>query len=251
MRWRSVVDAALDLLLPSVCPACRVAAGPAVCPACIDVVPRPQDPCPWCGAPRQAAPEGGGAADDADPDAPVPGACSACRNRGLPGIALVHVGCVYAGVVEELVGNAKAGARPAAVRACGQLMPTPPRRPGMVAVPIPAARGRRPGPHLATALARALARRMDVPFRRLLRTTRLAAEQHLLGHSERRRNVDALFASRPAPPQVLLVDDLVTTGATAVAAASALRAAGATRVELVCLARTPRAGERIVAATGS
>jgi predicted amidophosphoribosyltransferase len=41
---------------------------------------------------------------------------------------------------------------------------------------------------------------------------------------------------------VILVDDLITTGATASAAAGVLRAAGARRVDLVCLGRTPPPG---------
>jgi predicted amidophosphoribosyltransferase len=44
---------------------------------------------------------------------------------------------------------------------------------------------------------------------------------------------------------VLLVDDLLTSGATASAAAATLRAAGATRVDLICLARTPRHDEPV------
>ena len=47
----------------------------------------------------------------------------------------------------------------------------------------------------------------------------------------------------PAPAYVVLVDDLITTGATASAAAAALREAGAKRIDLICLARTPKPGE--------
>nr|MBA3710368.1 hypothetical protein [Planctomycetota bacterium] len=68
-------------------------------------------------------------------------------------------------------------------------------------------------------------------------------EQHRLTWAERRRNVDELFSCVEAPPIVVLVDDLLTSGATASAAARALRAAGALRVTLVCLARTPRHGD--------
>jgi predicted amidophosphoribosyltransferase len=113
-----------------------------------------------------------------------------------------------------------------------------------VVVPIPPARGRRPGPHLATMLARTLARRHHLAFQSLLRTTRLAAEQHRLTIAERRANVEGLFICRKkAPDQVVLVDDLLTSGATASSAAAALQEAGTKRVILVCLARTPRRGE--------
>ena len=83
-----------------------------------------------------------------------------------------------------------------------------------------------------------------MPLRRLLVTTRLGAEQQRLSPSERRANVVGLFrCTKPAPAYVVLVDDLITTGATASAAAAALREAGAKRVDLICLARTPKPGE--------
>jgi predicted amidophosphoribosyltransferase len=78
-----------------------------------------------------------------------------------------------------------------------------------------------------------------MPLRRLLRTTRLAAEQHALGRTERARNVLGLFTTRgQVPPTVILVDDLLTSGATLSEAARALRQAGALRVLGLVLART-------------
>ena len=50
----------------------------------------------------------------------------------------------------------------------------------------------------------------------------------------------AFAATAAASGTVLLVDDVYTTGATAGAAATALRAAGAARVEVVTFARTVR-----------
>jgi predicted amidophosphoribosyltransferase len=224
------LTAALDLLLPAVCPACRTASGPGLCNSCRTLLPALPHPCAWCAAPRRA-----------------PGdACGQCGNRGLAHVQRVLVAHPYAGLVDDLVTAAKAAGRPAAVRALCALMPDLPadRPAGGVVVPIPPSRGRRPGPHLGTALAQAVARRHALPCRRLLATTRLAAEQHRLSGGERRDNVADLFRCRMAPPAyVVLVDDLVTSGATASSAAAALRQAGATRVDLVCLARTPLAGE--------
>ena len=220
----------LDLLLPSVCPACQLAAGPAFCPTCIHVLPLLEHPCPWCGSARHSA--------DAR--------CGECNGAGLAYLQHVCVLHPYSGEIARLVGLAKAIGRPAAVRALGDLLPTLPDdapSEGMV-VPIPPSPGRRPGPHLGTALARACARRHHLPLRHLLVTTRLGAEQHRLSPAERRANVVGLFrCSKPAPAYVVLVDDLITTGATASAAAAALRAAGAKRIDLICLARTPKPGE--------
>lgn len=216
----------LDLLLPSLCPLCTVAAGPGLCTACRDDLPELTRPCRRCGMPRPAA-----AADDA---------CAHCLDQGLPHLAAVTVRWAYVEAFVRLIGHAKAAGRPAAVRACARLMPVIDVDGPAVVVPVPPSPGRRPGPHLGTALARAVARQAGLPYAPLLTTTRLSHEQHRLGASERARNVTGLFAAtKPAvPEQVVLVDDLLTSGATASAAAGVLRAAGAKRVELVVLVRT-------------
>ena len=93
----------------------------------------------------------------------------------------------------------------------------------------------------AAALARALAREWDLPCRRLLRRSAGSVAQKRLDASERRANAAGLFSvAGRVPPLIALVDDVYTTGATASAAASALREAGAVRVEVVTLARTLR-----------
>ncbi|MFP2931327.1 phosphoribosyltransferase family protein, partial [Pyxidicoccus sp. 3LG] len=60
-----------------------------------------------------------------------------------------------------------------------------------------------------------------------------------LSEAERAHNVASAFtaSSQAAGREVLLLDDVFTTGATARAAADALRDAGATRVEVLTLAR--------------
>jgi predicted amidophosphoribosyltransferase len=108
-------------------------------------------------------------------------------------------------------------------------------------VPTTAARRRRRGFDHAEVLARAVARRLRRPCRCLLRRLPGPAQTGLAGGE--RRAGPALVARRAATSRrVLLVDDVVTTGGTAAAAARAVRAAGASRVELVAAARTPRRG---------
>ena len=220
-----VVSAVLDLLLPSVCPRCHLAAGPLLCPTCRDALPRLENPCPWCGMPH-----------------PGRGPCPACHDQGLPHLARVIVAYAYVPPLIDLIGDAKAGARPAAVRACADIMPAVPLAGPAVVVPVPPSPGHRHGPHLGTALAACIARRQGLPLEPWLTTTRRALEQHRLNVTEREANVTDLFACRPrkkpVPTTVILVDDLLTSGATASAAAKALRAAGVSEVVLAILART-------------
>ena len=75
----------------------------------------------------------------------------------------------------------------------------------------------------------------------LLARTRSAQRQASLPRAGRRANVAGSFAAiADAPARVLLVDDVYTTGSTASAAATALRAAGARQVEVVTFARAVR-----------
>jgi ComF family protein len=89
---------------------------------------------------------------------------------------------------------------------------------------------------LAGELARATGRTAPVG---LLTRARETQRQVGLSESERARNVAGAFSASPAVAgqALLLVDDVLTTGATARAAATALRAAGASRVEVLTLAR--------------
>ena len=97
------------------------------------------------------------------------------------------------------------------------------------------------GYHPAERLARELGRRWELPVEPLLKRTGSPKRQRGLSLKERRGNVRGVF--RPAgdsPPAVALVDDVYTSGATANAAASALRKAGGRRVHVVTFARAVR-----------
>ncbi len=172
----------------------------------------------------------------------TPKPCFRCRDTGFPHIQTIHITAAYTGVIAHLVTAAKAGARPAAVRALAELVADPPSDwpQDAVITPIPPSPGRRPGPHLASALAAAIAKRSRRPFARLLRLTRHAAPQHRLDGPARQANVAGLFAAKtPAPKNVIMVDDLLTSGATITAAAAALHAAGTSKIHALILARSP------------
>ncbi|HEV8631483.1 MAG TPA: phosphoribosyltransferase family protein [Thermoanaerobaculia bacterium] len=113
----------------------------------------------------------------------------------------------------------------------------------VTAVPLAWTRLLTRGYNQAEAVARPLAAGLGVPCRRLLRRRR-RRPQALLARAERRRNLRGAFAPRrevPVGGTVLLVDDVMTTGATLVAATLALRRAGVARVLVAVVARTPEA----------
>ncbi|MEP7115150.1 MAG: phosphoribosyltransferase family protein [Ilumatobacteraceae bacterium] len=117
--------------------------------------------------------------------------------------------------------------------------------------PTSARRVRRRGYDQAEAIARAIARQLGVPCRRLLYRTHGAPQT---GKSRSERLAGPGFRARRAKSGlvVLVVDDVVTTGATLRTAAEALLAAGVSRVELAAAASTPlrhMAGYRKVSAT--
>jgi predicted amidophosphoribosyltransferase len=107
-------------------------------------------------------------------------------------------------------------------------------------VPPDGDRSLKRGHHPPQRLAQELGRRWNVPAVPLLGRTRPLPRQRGLSRPERRRNVSGAFRAAAAPRLVLLVDDVYTTGATVGAAAAALRAGGAARVDVVTFARAVR-----------
>ena len=93
-------------------------------------------------------------------------------------------------------------------------------------------------------LARQIAGRRGWPVLKALRRRKGAAVQATLSVAGRRRNVTGAFTAIPrtelAGKRILLIDDVLTTGATAAACATALKRGGAKSVSLLTLARVDR-----------
>jgi competence protein ComFC len=93
-------------------------------------------------------------------------------------------------------------------------------------------------------LARATARRCGIPMVNAVRRTRATETQAGLSNARRRENVAGAFRVKKGAlvegRRILLIDDVMTTGATASACALALKRAGAKSVTLLALARVDR-----------
>ena len=119
------------------------------------------------------------------------------------------------------------------------------RTPILVPVPLTRARLRERGFNQAELLARALSRRTGWPIECLLRRERGGPSLARLGRRERERVAEHAYSlnrtsvSAVGPEsEVLIVDDVITTGATGVACAEALSTAGAECLGIVSFART-------------
>ena len=169
--------------------------------------------------------------------------CAECSGRRLA-FASARAAVVYDVPARRLVHAWKErGQRRLAAEAASVVAETL-ARPGVAAlafVPADAERTSRRGHKPAEMLARELGRLWELPVESLVRRLRAVERQRGLGLRERRRNVAGVFGpARAAPVRVCLIDDVYTSGATAAAAASALRKAGARRVEVVTFARAVR-----------
>jgi ComF family protein len=123
-----------------------------------------------------------------------------------------------------------------------------PRPDVLLPVPLGKQRLRQRGFNQAGMLADWLHPRLDVPVDAdLLRRERETDAQQELDAAARQRNLRNAFVltnpSAVAGKHLALVDDVLTTGATANSLARLLKKAGAARVDVYCLARTPKPGE--------
>lgn len=177
-----------------------------------------------------------------------PGGCALCRHVRLYFDTVVTLGAYHGELKQAILRTKHAYAEPLAVALAGLLVEL--RRGSIEAhqpelvIPMPMHWGRRlvRGINSADALAGEIGRRLGLPVcRRLLRRRRNDTPQRYLRPAERYRNVRGAFAVRRTSGlegrRVLLVDDVLTTGATASEAARMLKRAGAGSVVVAVLAR--------------
>jgi predicted amidophosphoribosyltransferase len=216
----------LDLLLPQRCIVCAVG-GTQLCDRCLRDLPRIGPPlCERCGAPTAW---------------PVR-RCRECAGRRLA-FASARAAVYYDDALRAfVVGWKERGLRrlaAAAVEVVIEVVP-PPAADVVTFVPPDPDRGLKRGHHPPRQLAEQLAEHWELRLAALLRR-RATKRQRGLSRAERRRNVAGVFAAAGSVPRsIVLVDDVFTSGATANAASSALRKAGARRVDVITFARVVR-----------
>lgn len=200
-----------------------------LCPSCDAALPRLQPPlCPRCSRPASSGT-----------------LCRDCR-QGDPVLLSVRAACTYAGAASAGVRRLKySQERHLTDTLAALLVDCLARRPlavdALVPVPLDAGRARWRGYNQAALLAAPVAAALDRPVLAALQRTRPTRPQVGLSARQRRLNVRDAFACPPgtdvAGRRLLLVDDVMTTGATLEACARALRAAGAAQVYGLVVAR--------------
>ena len=228
----------LGAWLPSQCAICHAWPARRVCDACAARFAQPLARCTGCALPLPASHH-----------APGGMRCGACLRAPLGlerCIAAVDYAYPWAGIVAQY----KFQADPAWATTLARLLQSTPWAEPLVdaadwvlPIPLSVQRLRERGFNQALLLARTLA--PDKTDATLLLRLHDTQAQSSLGRAQRLRNlqgalaVDPLRASTLQGRSVLLVDDVMTTGATLQAAALVLRQAGACAVSALVFARTP------------
>ncbi|MBI1904063.1 MAG: ComF family protein [Planctomycetia bacterium] len=238
--FRRAGGAALDVLFPPRCAYCQgdlaeseICAS--VCALCRYKLVRDLAPCcRKCGAPVGAL-------------ADVREGCGRCRDRKFQFQSVIYLG-LYVDDLRSAVLRAKHPHQDLLTDALADLL-VDRQAPALadfraeIACGVPMHWRRRwlRGTNSAERMAGRLARRLSIPTLPLLRRTRATQMQAGLSPAERQANMRGAFAARRGQPiggaRVLLVDDVMTTGATCGECAKALVASGAAAVMVAVVAR--------------
>ncbi len=231
----TLLRGAAELLLPSTCAACGALTDGerSLCAACAATLEPIASPCLRCGLPL--------------PSGATAVACLGCV-RAPPPFSRARSPFVFGGELAVAMRRWKLGGQPERTRALGRLLAPsvltlPPTVDALVPVPLHPRRLAARQFNQASLLAREARALGGVgpPVRELLDRVRDTPAQARLEAAARRANVRGAFAvtrgQRCADLHLVVVDDVMTTGSTAGACARALLDGGASRVDVLTLAR--------------
>ena len=220
----SIFDSLIGIMAPHNCLGCA-AEGSLLCARCFGSLPGPEPRCYRC---LQSS----------------PGWLTCVDCQPASGVHSARVAAHYVSPAKDLIWKLKLdGARAAAdlmARQLAGLIDYPQPRTLVVPVPTATSRRRQRGYDQAKLIGRAMAHRTGLLYTDcLLRTGQ--THQHGLSRQERLRQLAAAFRltgrQDMAGASVILVDDVITTGATIEAAAEVLKQAGALRISAVACAQ--------------
>lgn len=224
MDWKLLIEGLTDVFAPRVCPVCgnHLARGERdVCAACLTMMPRVEF-------------DNGGC-----PEVERMLLGSRIVDHAVS-MFLYHRSSPYAEILKDVkYRNSPQIAEALASIFARELLPTGFFNDIDMTVPVPihssklAKRGYNQSLYIASGIESAT----RIPTAEAIRAMRPHSSQTAHSASERRLNVDGIFKAKPsvAGKAVLLVDDVITTGATMTACCDALRLAGATRVSVLSL----------------
>jgi ComF family protein len=238
LTWlRQVTDVSLDLIFPPLCIGCG-RLGENFCPVCAQSVePVPQPQCAHCGRPQLA------------PTA----RCANCRRHPNDPLRLTRTAALYTSPLRQAIHALKYEAQPElapllaryliAVYASAPWSNLAQPITAVVPVPLHPQRIEERGYNQSELLAESFCAAVQLPLQPTwLKRVRETRQQVGLGPGERYANVEGAFCATAdvAGQQLLLIDDVYTTGATLRACAIAALAAGATAVYGLTLAQPLR-----------
>ncbi len=225
--FRELFRGALDALIPPLCRGCEQEWADFLCPSCeqeLEKLRLPLQVCTTCGMPMESR------------------QCFRCSRFGKPfAFQKARASFYYAGVVKTLIRKAKYEGYPDLLLSLAEhtLLDWPVTSQAVVPIPGNPERSRERGYRPSRMLGELIASTLELPFLDVLRARKSAPQVEQRSYAARIQNATGKFqvkAPASLPPSVLLVDDVITTGATVHEAARVLKRHGVREVQVWTLA---------------
>lgn len=233
----TLIKSLLNLVYPLRCASCKKHMDPlddrGVCGCCLEEIKK--NPKPYCESCGRSLPD-------------QETTCWECKKVSFA-FTQAHSACLYEGALKELIHQFKYNNRIALAKTLAPLLSDFIKENGDIIdgidtitfVPLAPDRSRKRGYNQSQILAYNISREYAIPHAELLKKTRSTKPQNALSRNERLVNLEGAFRSRKGrdleEKRILLVDDVMTTGATLNECSKVLLDGGAKEVRCLTLAR--------------